>query len=168
MKQNCKTQSGEWWRCVQLLTKMIHTGEVSIANESAMIDILKNEGLKEHQIDKVFDWIEMAQNSDCFFEVYNMLVKPRGKSRPLSMLESLSIPKEIFAKIQKFREAGYLSDEHAERIIEGLRTSDTRDWDEVDINNFYNDIINSIVSDDCKRMIISATGLDKNSKKSYH
>ena len=167
----CKNEFAEprWWVGVQILTKLIHNGEVQITDESSMIELLKDVELSDEEIQKVFNWIEMAQNSDCFFEVYNMLDQPSEFSRIPNQLESLSIPSEVFNKIQEYRRSGFLSDEHCERIIEGLRSSDTRDWDEEDINSFYEDIIHSVVSDDCRRMIISSSkiGTDE-TKKMYH
>ena len=134
-----------------------------------MIELLREVELSEDEIQKVFSWIEMAQNSDCFFEVYNMLEQPNERSRIPNQLEALSIPSEVFSTLQEYRRSGFLSDEHCERIIEGLRSTDTRDWDDEDIQSFYSEIINGMVSDDCRKMMMySFEKGTVETKKMYH
>jgi hypothetical protein len=104
--------------------------------------------LRVHLLDRGFDlehikmaenWCDRVQASGCLVDVLSSFVSSGNGTRLSNPLERVSVSDEVWDAISYCRRTGVISTDLAERLLEGARAMDTRDWDDEDVRAFILD-----------------------------
>jgi len=82
------------------------------------------------------DWCDQAEATSSLIEVLSLFAKPSEGMRIDHPLERLFVSDHIWNIIVDCRNRGIFSLDMAERLLEGVRAMDTRDWDDVQLFEF--------------------------------
>jgi hypothetical protein len=130
--------------------------------------------LRTHLVERGFDlaliraaenWCDAAQASGSLVDVLSAFAVSGSGHRVSSPLERVSVSDEVWNMIEDCRNRGIISTDMAERLLEGARAMDTRDWDDDDVRTFILDacIANGLPSSQNKMQ----QALDGNFKTYY-
>ena len=158
-----KKDEYHWWKGVEHVMNMLIKGRFLKIEEAAMSTELYALGFDNEAITRVFEWIETAEQSGNLFEIISMINPPRKSVRVHDPLEKVCVPIEILEKIESLRRRGFLSEGLSERLLEGVRCADARDWDHDDINAFLKDMTGAAL-DDSNQNLLSGVITKKNPK----
>tara|TARA_B100001094_G_C18104679_1_gene757712 strand:+ start:365 stop:847 length:483 start_codon:yes stop_codon:yes gene_type:complete len=131
-----------WWKVVKQLAGFIHSGRQE--DELATVEVrdeLLARGFAEQDVYEAYAWLDRANRSGVLTESLSMLQPQTSGSRVDNPIEKLFFSDELWEKIQSLRFRGLLSSDLVERLLEGMRTMDTRDWDEEDITNLMHELL---------------------------
>jgi hypothetical protein len=104
--------------------------------------------LRSHLLERGFElaliraaenWCELAQASGSLVDVLSTFAAFGSGPRVSSPLERVSISDEVWKTIEDCRNRGIISMDMAERLLEGARAMDMRDWDDEDVRSFILD-----------------------------
>jgi hypothetical protein len=104
--------------------------------------------LRAHLLGRGFDlsliraaenWCDVAQASGSLVDVLSTFASSGSGPRVSNPLERVSVSDEVWRTIEECRNRGILSTDMAERLLEGARAMDTRDWDDEDVRAFILD-----------------------------
>jgi Protein of unknown function (DUF494) len=104
--------------------------------------------LRAHLLEKGFEietirqaeaWCDRAQATGSLVDVLSAFVPSGNGTRLSSPLERVSVSDEVWDAISHCRRTGVISTDLAERLLEGARAMDTRDWDDDDVREFILD-----------------------------
>ncbi|MBF0440323.1 MAG: DUF494 family protein [Oligoflexales bacterium] len=135
-----------WWKIVQIVADLMRSDfeEVEFAWDHMKTDFLEK-GFDVEDIERASQWIEKVAASGHFLEIMSML-KPQGQgTRIASPLEIACLPKKIWNRIEICRKRGILSNELVEKVLEGMRILDTRDWDEEEVSIVLAELLSTIL-----------------------
>lgn len=131
-----------WWLVVKQLANYIHSGRQE--DELATIEV-RDEliacGFPEQEVYRAYAWLDQANRSGVLTESLAMLQPQVNGSRVINPIEKAYFSDELWRRIQVCRVRGLLSSDIVERLLEGMRTMDTRDWDEEDISSLINELL---------------------------
>ena len=85
------------------------------------------------------DWCEKAQAAGSLLDVLSVFAPSGGGYRMSSPLERVSVSEDVWRVIENCRNRGIITIDMAERLLEGVRAMDTRDWDDEDVRAFLLD-----------------------------
>lgn len=151
MKKAASSQS-HWWSVVQSMADLVASGydELELTEQSVK-DALLGKGFAEDAISTACGWIEKAVNSGTVNESLAMLQKQSSGYRIINPLEEVCFSSSIWSRIELCRQKGLISDEAMERLLEGARVIDTRDWDDDEVTNLLAEMLfafNPVSSED--------------------
>lgn len=104
--------------------------------------------LREHLVDRNFDldliraaenWCDQASTTGRLIEVLSLFAPAPTGTRVDSPLEKIFVSDRIWKTIEDCRSRGIFSLDMAERLLEGVRAMDTRDWDDKEVRDFIED-----------------------------
>ena len=84
-------------------------------------------------------WCDKVQAAGSLVDVLSLFVPAGVGPRLFSPLERVSISDEVWQSIESCRNRGIITLDMAERLLEGVRAMDTRDWDDEDVRSFLLD-----------------------------
>lgn len=98
------------------------------------------------------DWCDKAQTAGSIVDLLSMFVPTGAGVRVSSPLERIAVSDQMLSAVEKCRDRGIISVDMAERLLEGTRAMDTRDWDDEDVRAFFVDacVANSLPSSQSK------------------
>jgi hypothetical protein len=96
-------------------------------------------GFELEQIKAAEDWCDVVQASGSLVDVLSAFASSGSGHRVCSPLERVSVSDEVWKTIEDCRSRGIISTDMAERLLEGARAMDTRDWDDEDVRTFILD-----------------------------
>jgi len=128
----------EWWNVVEEMAGYVACG---VGYEELEEDFVRfsllNRGFQSENIELALDWLEKASMSGNVADVFSMFMKPMSDSiRIINPLEKICLSDKAWKKFHQMRQHGIISEDLAERLIEGLRSVDTRDWEEDEVYTF--------------------------------
>jgi hypothetical protein len=81
-------------------------------------------------------WCDQAAACGQLIEALSLFVPHTTGTRVSSPLERLSVSERMWKSIESCRNKGFFSEDLAERLLEGARAMDTRDWDDEEVCDF--------------------------------
>ena len=135
-----------WWKAVRSIAAIFRAqNDGSQFNEFQIREALEEQAFSSDVIEQAFDWIEKATLSGNLVESLAMLEPPPSLIRIQSTLESLYLPQRIRNRIETCRLKGFISQDVIERLVEGLRTLDSRNMDEDELTHLLAELLSIIV-----------------------
>lgn len=134
----------KWWHVIQAMADYVACGfDYDELEDEWVRQALVTQGFLALDIDQALDWLEMASMSGHVADVFSML-QPTGLGmRVASPLEKISISDKVWRQLEEMRIRGIISDDLAERLLEGIRAIDTRDWEDEDVSMFLEEVLSS-------------------------
>ncbi len=135
-----------WWPVVQAMAELVVYGYDELElTERHVKEELRDAGFPEIDIEEACAWVEKAVNSGTVVESLAML-QPQGDGpRVANPMERICFSKRIWSKIELCRHKGLLTHDIIERMLEGARVIDTRDWDDEEVSNLLAEIFMSVL-----------------------
>lgn len=96
-------------------------------------------GFELSDIKDAEDWCDQASTSGRLIEVLSTFSPSAEGTRIDSPLEKLFVSDRIWKTIEDCRNRGIFSQDMTERLLEGVRAMDTRDWDDEELRLFIED-----------------------------
>lgn len=137
-------EGGEWWAAVQTIASLIGREGVEADQESYIRTELKDKGFSSQVVGQAMDFIDKAALSGHLMESLGMIYQAEGEYTSVRVehpMERACLPESLWRTIDGCRRKGILDPDLAERLLEGVRTMDTRDWDEEDVETFLSDVL---------------------------
>ena len=132
----------QWWAVVRSMADLVASGYDELElTEHYVRDELVDKGFKETEISQAVVWVEKAVNSGTVNESLAMLQRQSSGTRIVNPLEQVCFSSSIWSRLEICRQKGLISDEAVERILEGARVIDTRDWDDDDVSNLLAEML---------------------------
>ncbi len=122
---------------VEAMAELICCEGISPSSDGHIRQRLLERGFDLDSIRAAEDWCDMAANSGSIIDLLSVFVPTGSGPRISNPLEEVSCPAELWSMVQKLRSRGIISPDLAERIVEGARAMDARDWEDEDIRAFF-------------------------------
>lgn len=137
------TQVGtqEWWMAVRSIADLVHCRGVTPDEDHIIRAELAQQGFSSDGIAQALDWIDKAALSGNAVDALSMLQPVRSGVRVEHPLERACMHPLLRQAFEVCRTRGLLGDDLVERLMEGVRTMDTRDWDDPEIESFFDDVL---------------------------
>lgn len=128
--------NSRWWEVVETIVDgMVDEGMDIDFFDGTLKSDLGSIGFNDPDIDRACDWLERASLSGNLTEVLAMIQSRTFEGlRIANPLEIASFSSDLWRRLELCRQKGILSEEMIERLLEGIRTLDTRDWDEEEVS----------------------------------
>ena len=126
-----------WWDVVEAMAELVLLGqdESDLTSETT-IRYLQLLDFRDDEIDNACNFIEKAQISGTLSETLSMLGPQIEGVRVPHPKENFCFSTKVWRQIEKCRQKGLLSLDVSERLLEGARLVEDRDWDDDDISSF--------------------------------
>jgi hypothetical protein len=111
----------------------------SIEDDGLLRVQLQERGFDLSLIRAAEDWCDKVQAAGSLVDVLSVFAPTGVGHRLSSPLERVSISDEVWQAIESCRNRGIITIDMAERLLEGVRAMDTRDWDDDDVRSFLYD-----------------------------
>lgn len=132
----------DWWKVIEALASFVANGsEVQELDSDWAKQALMDLGFSRQAVDDAYDWLEMASVSGHVTDVLSMAQPTFLGQRMASPLERIFISDKIWQRMQDLRQRGLIGADSTERILESIRSTDTRDWDDFDIEQFFEEVL---------------------------
>lgn len=89
------------------------------------------------------DWCDSAQSTGSLVDILSIFAPSGDGTRVYSALERVAVSEDVWKVIESCRKRGLITLDMAERMLEGARAMDTRDWDDSDVLSFLAEACNS-------------------------
>jgi hypothetical protein len=140
------TSEPMWWTVVRAMAELVTYGYDELElTERYVREELREAGFALGDIEEACAWVERAVNSGTVVESLAMLQAQGGGIRISHPMERVCFSKRIWSKIELCRHKGILSNDVIERMLEGARVIDTRDWDDEEVSNLLAEIFISVL-----------------------
>lgn len=126
---------------VRSIADLVHRLGVTPDEDHIIRAELAQQGFSSDGIGKALDWIDKAALSGNAADALSMLQPPRTGYRVEHPLERACLHPLLRQAFEVCRARGILSDDLVERLMEGVRALDTRDWDDPEIEAFFDDVL---------------------------
>lgn len=131
-----------WWAVVECMAGLISSGYSEMElTEKHVRDVLISRGFTEFSVERATRWIERAINSGTACESLAMLQPCSQSLRIGNPLENVCFSTKILSKIEMCRQKGLISEEARERLLEGARVIDTRDWEDDEVTSLLAEML---------------------------
>jgi hypothetical protein len=131
----------EWWLAVRSISDLVNRDGVQPEEDQIIRAELSEQGFSDDGIRKAMDWLDKASLSGRLTDSLGMLQPIRTGPRIDHALEKVSVHPRLLGAVDICRRRGWLSQDVAERLLEGLRAMDSRDWDRHEIDSFLADVL---------------------------
>lgn len=134
-----------WWHAVKMMADLVSSGyDESELTEHYVRDELLAAGFELQEIDLACEWVEKAIISGTLYESLMMLQRPMNGLRIANPLEKICFSRKVWLQIERCCERGLLSRDLVERLLEGARVIDTRDWEDDDVSKLLAEMFSTI------------------------
>jgi uncharacterized protein Smg (DUF494 family) len=130
-----------WWDAVREVASMVVRDGLHQADEGMMRRVLLDSGFGEEAILQAFDWIDHAERSGNVLEALVMLAPRPDGIRVAHPMERMFVSDRMWKEIDRARQREVMNTDLAERLIEGIRALDTRDWEDDEVRSFIADVM---------------------------
>lgn len=141
MSQSSDQQKSEWWQAVQTIAALVNNGTVMPDEDRAIRASLEAQGFSHDCIGQALDWVDRAFVSGYLHDSLGMLHAEPMALRMQHPLELVSIHPQLLRAVESGRRRGLFTGEIAERLLEGLRVVDTRDWDDDEVFDLLRELV---------------------------
>ncbi len=133
----------EWWQAVETIAGLVACGFDVRGDEDTLRVELAGRGFSEATIETAFKWLEQVVCSGTLADVLDM-IQPAGKGpRLANPVEKILMSDKLWRLLENWRSRGLIGAGMAERMLEGMRSLDTRDWDDDEIREFMAEVLRS-------------------------
>ncbi|NRA67830.1 MAG: hypothetical protein HRU19_25340 [Pseudobacteriovorax sp.] len=141
MKKASVGQS-QWWKVVQSMADLVAAGyDEHELTENYVRTSLVEQGYSDDLITVATSWVEKAINSGTISECFAMLQNQSTGTRIVNPLEDICFSSSVWSRIKTCRQKGLISEEAMERMLEGARVIDTRDWEDDEVTNLLAEML---------------------------
>lgn len=134
----------EWWQVVREMAGFIISGyDESELTEGYVKKDLVSQGYKEKEILKAYEWLEKTALSGTLAESLAMLRPHHDNPRIPNPIEAVYISEKLWNRIQLCRYKGLINAETVEKVVEGIRVIDPRDWEDEDVVSLLAELLSS-------------------------
>jgi hypothetical protein len=137
-----------WWPVVAMLPRLMMIEDLRLEDEGKIRQRLCELGFEKEHVLYALAFLEGAQQSGYLEDVFAMALSAPSALRTQHPLERICISDHIWALICECRGRGVLGDEMVERLMEGLRRVDTRDWEDDEVCDFIEGVLVAAGSSD--------------------
>ena len=134
----------QWWDVVKTMAGLVTTGfDESELTENDVRSELISKGFTDFDIDIACEWVDKAFNSGTLAESLAMLQEQTSSVRVNNPLEKLCFSEQVWARIELCCQKGLISRDTVERLLEGARYVDTRDWEDEEVSELLAEMLTS-------------------------
>lgn len=132
----------EWVKVIETVAGYVAMGhEESDIFETYIRSALLAEGYSLNSVKEAFICLEQASLTGTLTEVLSMMHPAPEGARVSSPLEEVCVSDRLWKQIQSLRCRGILASDVVERLIEGIRSLDTRDWEDEEITDLVTELM---------------------------
>ncbi len=135
------TPTGDWWQAVRSIADLVTREGIGPDQEQLLRHALAEQGFSSRGIGQAMDWVEEASLSGNLMDALGMLQSSSPHLRIEHPLESMALSPELRRGIALCRYRGFVSQDMAERLLEGVRALDSRDWDKDQVEAFLAEVL---------------------------
>lgn len=139
-----------WWDAVREIAAMVVRDGLHQADEGMMRRTLVTAGFNEAQILQAFDWIDHAERSGNILDIMAMLAPRPDGLRVHHPVEKMFVSDRVWRELDRARQREVVNPDLAERLLEGIRALDTRDWEDDEVRSFVADVMSDMSGDPVK------------------
>lgn len=136
--------SQEWWQALHSIADLVHRSGIQPDEVRLIREQLTEQGFSTDGIGKALDWMDQAALSGNLMDTLSMFQPVSDHVRIEHPLERLSIHPLLRRAVYICRRKGLITTDMGERLLEGLRTLDTRDWDEQEIESYLTEVLTAM------------------------
>lgn len=134
----------EWWQALHSIAELVHRTGIQPEEVRLIREQLTEQGYSTDGIGKALDWMDQAALSGNLMDTLSMFQPVSDHIRIDHPLERLAIHPLLRRAVFICRRKGLITQDLAERLIEGLRVLDTRDWDEQEIESYLTEVLTAL------------------------
>ncbi len=135
-------ETQNWMKVVEAIAGYVALGlDEEEIFEGYLRQSLLQEGHPQTDVDYALDWLERAAHSGNLSEVLCMMQSATVGARIESPLERACFSDAIWQDIIRLRAKGLVGQEVVERLVEGIRNIDARDWDDEEVRALIMDVM---------------------------
>ncbi len=144
----------DWWEVLNSLAALISSGlDYEELEDDFVKTLLLSQGHDHLSIQNALDWLERASLSGHVADIFSMLQPNSSLTRVANPLEVACIPHALWERFENIRNRGLIADDLAEKVLEGMRTIDTRDWEDEDVDTFLVEVMSATLPQASSRTI---------------
>jgi uncharacterized protein Smg (DUF494 family) len=131
----------DWWLALQSIARLVHRDGIEPDEDVRLRRELTRLGFTARAVGEAFEWMDRAALSGSLMDSLAMLSPVSTAERVPHPIERAGMNQELWTAIDRCRRRGFVTDDLAERLLEGLRGTDTRDWDDAEVQDFLASIL---------------------------
>lgn len=136
--------SRNWWGVIKAMASLVSSGyEESELTESHVRHELAGHGYSQKEIDRACEWIDKALQSGTLNECLSMLDEHVEATRLNNPIETICLSEKVWSRLDQCYQKGLLSRGLIERVLEGVRFVDTRDWEDDEVASLMAEMLSS-------------------------
>ena len=135
------------WNVILEIAKIVTNDGCSLHDENLLQQKMREKGFEKEEISYAMDWFDRAQLSGNITEIMSMIEPPIKAIRIEHPIEKAYLSDEIIREISVGFENKFFGFETAEKLLEGMRILDPRDWEDQDIRSFVVEILSLLGSE---------------------
>lgn len=124
---------------IEIMADLVCCHGVATEEDGLIRGILLGRGFDLELIKAAEDWCDSAQSTGSIMDVLATFAPIGQGTRVSNPLERVAVSDDVWKVIEDCRTRGLITLDMAERMLEGARAMDTRDWDDEDVLNFLAD-----------------------------
>ena len=124
---------------IEVIADLVCCHGVPPENDGELRNCLINKGFELDLVRAAENWCDHVSATGNLMEVLSLFVTSGNGSRVYQQIEKLVISKRLWRVLEDCRSKGIISLDMSERLIEGLRTLDTRDWSDFEVREFISE-----------------------------
>ena len=134
----------EWWDVVCTMAEYIAYGYSQEELEEGNFDlILEQKGYSKTSIQQAMDWLEEASLSGNISDILSMATSTGSMNRIANPIEVIGVSERLWYILDSFRLKGLINSDLIEKVLEGIRGLDSRDWEEEEISTFVMELLST-------------------------
>lgn len=124
---------------IEVMADLVCCHGFDVAEDGLIRGILLSKGFDLDLIKAAEDWCDSAESTGSIMDVLATFAPVGQGTRVSNPLERVAVSEDVWKVIETCRNRGLITLDMAERMLEGARAMDTRDWDDEDVLNFLAD-----------------------------
>lgn len=130
-----------WWAAVERIATLVINEGLGMDNDQALRRDLGNSGFQKESIERALDWLAAVMISGQSNASLSMLLPSENIVRIEHPLEQYSIPSALRQALVICIRKGLMTREFSEKILEGFRNIEARDWGKKEVSIFLFDAL---------------------------
>jgi len=130
-----------WWNAVEKIAALVVNEGLGMENEQVIQEELNALGFSRESIEQAMEWLGAVILSGQSNATLSMLVPAEDKVRIEHPLEQASVPLTLRRSLLQCIRKGLMTRDFAEKILEGFRNIEARDWSQREVHVFLFDAL---------------------------
>lgn len=132
----------EWWDVVRVIAEYLSCGYTQEDLEDICFDsLLEEKGYSKTSINQAIDWLEEASLSGNISDILSMANSTGSMVRIPNPIETMGVSEKLWVTLETLRLKGMINFDLAEKVLEGVRGLDSRDWEDDEICSFVKELL---------------------------